>query len=378
MTHTGPDTAPILRALGPALIKGVRLVNRPLRQVGVPFARPELLLPHQRGRYTWTHYGVMIPSLPEPWRYFNVMILNGLSGGLILDRDDLVTTTARDTATAHASTGAPGANHFRGYALSRDCELRADGSLLDYGGDITISGTHPHRQVRVRAGDFTAELNLHCTDKVAWFARTWFYDHLSLLTEYEGEVALGGHRTPVSGLGTFEYAAAMFPGGYRREPLPARWKIPTDFFTYHVLNLPDGEQVLLANMAADGTEIISTAHVRSRSDHGWAAMDKDVAFQVTEYADQPVTGPGGRLTRWPRRFEWTVRRSGHTVLRVIGEPDTEPRHGVGQGYIGGCTATVEYQGMQHRTRGYFEYIDCRATAEARCEAGQRADQEARL
>jgi hypothetical protein len=359
LTHTAADTAPALRTVGPALVKGIRLVNRPLRHAGVAFDRPGMLVPHPTGRYTWTHYGVMIPNLPEPHRYFNVMIINGMSGGLMLDRDDLVATTARDTATAHASTAAPGAHQFRGYAISRDCDLRRDGSLLDYGQDITISGTHPHRQVRVRSGEFTADLSVRCTDKVAWFARTWFYDHLSLLAEYDGEVTIGGQRTPVSGLCTFEYATAMFPGGYRRKPLPPRWKVPADFFTYHVLNLPDGNQVLLANVAADGIEVISTAHVRSTANQGWAGMDQDVEFRVTEYAEEPVAAPDGHYTRWPRHFEWAVRRGGRTVLRVHGEPDTEPRPGVGRGYIAGYAATVDYQGQRYSTRGYFEYIDCR-------------------
>lgn len=53
--------------------------------------RPGLLVPHVGGhRYGWTHYGVTIPNLPEPHRYFSIMVIAGLPGGAGFDNDEAV------------------------------------------------------------------------------------------------------------------------------------------------------------------------------------------------------------------------------------------------------------------------------------------------
>ncbi|MFI1918148.1 DUF6670 family protein [Nocardia sp. NPDC020380] len=120
-----------------------------IRATGQPFTRPGMLKPHVGGhRYGWTHYGVMIPNLPEPHWYFSTMVIAGLPGATALDNDDAVTTSPRDTVTVSVSTAAPGAAFYRAYSMTEQCRLAADGSLLDFGGDVVIEGTYPEFRVR--------------------------------------------------------------------------------------------------------------------------------------------------------------------------------------------------------------------------------------
>src|SRR5260370_38712373 len=66
---------PLWRAVAPALFRTVPLMSRPaIRATHRPFSQPSIFKPHVGGhRYGWTHYGVMIPDLHEPHRYFSTM-----------------------------------------------------------------------------------------------------------------------------------------------------------------------------------------------------------------------------------------------------------------------------------------------------------------
>lgn len=332
-----------------------------VRRTGEVFDRPRMLAPHVGGRrYGWTHYGVMIPDLPEPHRYFSIMVIAGLPGATAFDNDDAVVISPRDTVTVSASTAAEGASYYGAHSMTRDCDLRADGSLLDFGGGVVISGRYPEFRVHVRAGDFTADLRLRCTGEVAWFARSVAYDHLSLFVAYDGWVAVADQRTTVSGLGTFEYAACLGLHGLVDRELSPSTKAPIDFFSYHVISVDETSQLLLADVHICGAPLATMAYFRSLVDDTWVTHT-GVRFEVTEYADEPVTDASGRLMRLPTRFTWTAG----DVLTVHGSVDSPPRFGVGRGYIIGYSCEGEYRGRQFQTRGYMEYIDCEAVDRAR-------------
>lgn len=348
--------APIVTRAAPLL-----LTSAAVRTTGEQFDRPEMLVPHVGGhRYGWTHYGVMIPDLPEPHRYFSIMVIAGLPGAAAFDNDDVVVTSPRDTVTVSASTAADGASHYRAYSMTRDCDLRADGSLLDFGGDVVISGQFPDFRVQVITGDFTADLQLRCTGEVAWFARSVAYDHLSLFVECDGWVAVGDQRTEVSGLGTFEYAACLGLHGLVDRRLSPSAKVPLDFFSYHVISVDADSQLLLADVHVLGDPLATMAYFRSRVDETWVTHS-GVRFQVTEYAAEPVTDAWGRSMRLPTRFTWTAG----DVLTVHGTVDSPPRFGVGLGYIIGYSCEGEYRGRSFESRGYMEYVDCEEVDRAR-------------
>jgi hypothetical protein len=301
----------------------------------------------------------MIPDLPEPHRYFSTMIIAGLPGATALDNDEAVTTSPRDTVTVSVSTAAPGAAMFRAYSMAEQCHLQADGSRLDFDSDVIITGTYPNMQISVSSDEFTAELRLSGTDQVAWSVRNPVYDHLSLCVKYDGLISTRGERTPVSTIGTFEYAACAGLHGLRDRPFTRSAKIPVDFFTYQVIGLDDHSHLLLADVHAIGKPLATMAFHRSIGGPTWVTH-RGVQFEVTEYATETTTDPYGNQMRLPVRFRWTAGRD----LIVEGTVDSPPRFGVGRGYILGYRCHGAFQGRRFESRGYMEYIDTEAADRA--------------
>lgn len=281
------------------------------------------------------------------------MVIAGLPGATALDNDHAVTTSPRDTVTVSVSTAAPEAAFYRAYSMTEQCRLRPDGQLLDFNSDVVIEGSYPEFQVRVRNGSLTADLWLHATGQVAWFARIPVaYDHLSLCVEYDGRVAVDGERTEVSGVGTFEYAACVGLHGLIDRPLDAAAKAPIDFFTYQVIGIDERSHLLLADVHVTGEPMLTAAYHRTVGQPTWVTHT-DVRFEVTEYAAETTTDPYGNTMRLPVRFTWTAGAD----LLVHGIVDSPPRFGVGRGYILGYRCHGNFQGREFDSRGYMEYID---------------------
>ncbi|OBK23579.1 hypothetical protein A5635_19125 [Mycobacterium asiaticum] len=331
-----------------------------IRATGQPFSRPSMLRPYVGGhRYGWTHYGVMIPDLPEPHRYFSTMIVAGLPGATAFDNDAAITTSPRDTATVSVSTAAPAAAMFAAYSMTEECHLEPDGSRLDFGGAVTIEGRYPNLQISTTATDFHAELRVTGTDQAAWFVRTPVYDHLSLCARYDGWITAHGERTEVATVGTFEYAASAGLHGLRDRTLGDSAKVPVDFFTYHVIAVDERTQLLLVEVHAAGEPVATMAYHRPVGGSTWVTH-RGVRFEVTEYATTTTTDPFGNQMRLPVSFRWTAGRD----LAVEGAVDTPPRFGVGRGYIVGYQCHGHFQGRPFESRGYMEYIDTEAADRA--------------
>lgn len=327
-----------------------------------PFETPEMMRPHAESRrWAWTHYGVFLPELPGPHRYLNTMTFIGATGALAFDNDYLAADDARDTATVLSSTAADGHHHYGAYDTGRDCSFADDGSRLDWGKDLSITGAYPHFHVRGHYDNFDVSLDIRATDQVSWFIRTPFYDHLSLfatatgtLTDKTGTVAI--ERT----LCTFEYARCMSPQALTAQPLSTQRKLPVDFFTYQIVNLDSSTQVLLTEVRAAGAVACLLAHVRCLD--GTTRVYDDVAMTVLSYQAQPSVDPRGRAMRVPRQLRWRVRdATGAEILTFDAEVDSPLRYGHGRGYVGAYTYQGTWQGRRPVTgSGYMEWVDCRA------------------
>lgn len=342
-----------------AALKGLMgILDHADAEQGQPFQRSGMMVPHTRSaRYGWTHYGVMIPDLPAPHRFFSIMSLVGTPGALAFDTDHALADTPRRSATVVSGTAATHPSHFGGYSIERDCEMRDDGSVLRFGEHVDIRGAYPEYRVRARYGDFDLDIEIRNTDKVSWFIRSAVYDHLSLLSHYSGGIQHRGERREISGLCTFEYAACASPHSLRDRRLPARMKLPVDFFTYQVINLASGTQLLLTQVMVGGRPILTAAYLRSAE--SYSRTLHDTRFEVLELQDGAAESPDGRRMQLPRRFLWTVRDEGREVLLLEGTVDTPFTYGLGSGYVGGYRYTGQQGGETISGRGYIEYIDRR-------------------
>ena len=194
----------MMHLAAPAIRRTLTTLNRGLDSADKwsarPFDEPGIMVPNVGSkRYGWTHFGVMIPDLPEPHRFFSTMSLIGATGSLAFDTDHALADQPRRNASVVAGTAASHPAHFGNYSTARDFVSRSDGSLIQFGDALTIAGGYPNYHLAGRLGGVDVDLRLTNTDKVNWFFRSPVYKHFSLLTEYRGgftETA-SGRRTEV-------------------------------------------------------------------------------------------------------------------------------------------------------------------------------------
>jgi hypothetical protein len=296
------------------------------------------------------HYGLMMPNLPAPYRFLNVIVVAGQPKAKLFRNPQLIRTTARDTANVLVGTSTGTPDHFQGYSIAQDCDLRPDGSCLRFGQDLILEGSYPHYSARREGHDFNFDLKLKATDKIAHFAKLigGAYDHWSLLCEYEGTIEHDGSKTPIAGLCTWEYARAF------------NVNLPLRFFTYQILNIDATTQVLLVEVRGPfGLLVQQRVYVRSLDDHG-SIYSRGFDLTVHEYQPQRVTTPAGRSLRLPKAFSWRVDDDqGHELIAIEGVANGDFQYGMAGGYAG----SYEYRGHFKRRdvagTGYIEWIDPR-------------------
>lgn len=323
-----------------------------------PLTEPSTMVPHvDSRRYGWTHYGVMIPDLPEPHRFFSAMSLIGATGSLAFDNDFALADRPRRNASVVVGTAASHPAQFGNYSIGRDFACAPDGSHIRFGEELTITGRYPEYRLTGRFGGVDADLRLTNTDKVTWFIRNPVYQHLSLLTEYSGRFSTATGTTDVAGLCAFEYGACPSPYQVRSTPLPPALKAPLDLFVYQIVNLGPDDQVLLSHHCIGGKPFLTTALHRSRHSYGRSLGHAE--FRVEQYRPAPEDTPYGIPMRLPAITRFTVRDEDGVVLDIRAEMDTPFTFGLGSGFVTGFRHESTWRGQTITGRGYQEYIDRR-------------------
>ena len=311
----------------------------------------------------------MIPDLPAPHRYFDVMSIVGTPGAAVFDNDHMMRGSPRNTATFVSATAAMG--HFESYSVRDDCELALDGSLIRFGDHLTLRNAYPDFRVEASYPDvaFTAELVIRASSTVTWFTHSSWYDHYSLLCEVDGWVGVGDERTPVSTLCTWEYGSSRSIYNLADAPVLARLKLPVDQFTYQIVNLDDTSQLLLGRNLVRRVAMGPFAQVRSLDRPGTRTYEAAMAIDP---AAEPLTTPDGRRMVVPERVRWEVRDDGCTIGRLEAAVDTPWVYGLGAGYVAGYEISGELTERgdlgRHeldRLRGYIEWSDTRPLARQR-------------
>ncbi|MDO8329220.1 MAG: hypothetical protein Q7T36_01975 [Fluviicoccus sp.] len=324
-------------------------VERSLRLNGNPFDPGTSVAPPQ-GRYTCVHYGIMVPNLPPPYNFLNLITVIGQPKVKLFRNSHLIKTTALDTANVLVGTAIGTPDHFNGYSVARDCELRPDGSYLRFGDDLVIEGRYPNFTARRSGKAFNFVLELRATSKIAHFAKMLggVYDHWALLCEYTGHIEHDGLKTPLQGLCTFEYARVI------------NLSLPLRFFTYQILNIDARTQVLMVVVLGPlNAELQRRVYVRSLDDHG-GTYTHGFDFIVHEHEAESVVTPDGTAMRLPKKFSWRVDdESGNELISIGGSANGDFKYGMAGGYAGSYGYRGRFKGRPIDGTGYIEYIDCR-------------------
>ena len=331
------------------------LVDRHRRLEGVAFDPSLTIRPPSGGRWSWVHYGVMVPNLPDPHRTFGIMAILGSPGVAIFANDAAISTSRRDASTVVSATSAMRPDSaFHAYSMNDDCELAPDGSRVRLGSDVWIDGGLPNVRVRRWHPDADVDLRLRATDTVTHFVDLagGLYQHWSVLCEYQGTVG----ETSASGLCTFEYAHGI---GVRTPAAMGNLAPPTRFFTYHVLNIDSSTQLLLSDVRSiANVPIVKTAFLRGPSRP--SEEYNDLSFRVLAHESAPRRTPDGRSMRLPAELEWTVcDRHGDEIVRLHGRCHGDWQYGLGAGFVGSYDFTGAVEGRSVTGTAYAEYVDLR-------------------
>jgi len=297
-------------------------------------------------RRSWVHYGVMLPGLPDPQRFFTVMAIAGTPGVRLFANDHLITTTPSDTAYVVSATSAMTRDQFRAYSIGRDCDFAPDGSRLRFGDDLSIAGRLPRLALRRRHPEVEVELDLDVSDVITHFVRLpGVYRHWSRLARARGRVG----DVEVDAPCTFEYAAGVGLHSLLDRRLPLH--LPASLFTYHVLNVDDETQLLFTWVRGPaGVPVQRAVHVRTprgasthRAGHRW-----------TVHSTESRETPDGRGMRLPRTFTWQA-----DVALVHGTAHGDWTYGLGAGFVGSYDYEGTFRGRPISGVGYVEYVDRR-------------------
>lgn len=324
-----------------------------------PFdSRTPMRPPSGRGR-NWAHYGVMVPGLPEPHRFFGVMSILGTPGIAVFANDHAITTTPADTVYTVSATAAMSDGQFFTHSIAEDCEFRSDGSYLRYGDDLLIEGTYPSFTVHRHHREVEAELEFQASQSVSHFAHIpGIYDHWSVLARCRGTIRHQNQTVDVDTLGTVEYATGT---GLQSLAPGTRRHLPVSFFTYHVLNIDDTTQVLMGEVLAGGLPIQRRVYVRRIDEDLGSVHRRGFDFSVSEY--QTARTPAGQSMAVPARLHWHVLdHQGEPLVAIDGVSNDDYAYGLGAGFVGSYDYTGSFRDRPVTGTAYQEYIDIRGSA----------------
>ncbi|MGX1811132.1 DUF6670 family protein [Nocardia sp. NPDC055321] len=313
---------------------------------GTPFD-PATPFHPPRGRHTTVHYGLMLPGLPEPLNFIDVIAVIGQPKLKLFRNEHLIETTAADTANLLIGSGTPFPGQFRGYRVDPAVIVTPDSDLIRFGDDFQLEGSHPAYSLRYDNPDFALTLEVCATDKISHFARLrgGLYDHWSLLCRYEGAVTTRGETHDLAGLCTLEYARAV------------DLALPFAFFTYQIINVDDTTQVLMVEVLGPlGLPVQRAVYLRSLTDHG-GTYEKNFRFDVLAREPEPRRTPNGISMHLASEFEWSVDdEHGNPLIDISATVNDDFVYGMAGGYAGSYRYIGSFRGAPITGTGYVEFI----------------------
>jgi len=316
------------------------------------FPRPEIAgFFRSHSRADWHHWGIMIPRMPAPFHYADIVVTMGSPGFEFLFTREDESHGPANTAELLVASGGHEAIH-RQFDIEADCrrsETPNEPVRLAMGDVLDLHGDHPRWSVTVEHPNARLALEISCDEEVTWFARVLgLYQHVGLLAHYEGTIDVDGKTHSVRGPCSFEYAfgrsSARLPGGPR---------IPLRLFNYEVMSLDDGRQLLAARIGRSPKSVqAQTAWLKGKG------LKQETFTSVTKQILEAVDAetPDGRVMRVPR--EWVCELDGpRGSARLECVLTTDLSYGLGRGYVAGYDFSGSLLGQSVSGTGYLEYVD---------------------
>lgn len=311
-------------------------------------------------RFASTHYGIMIPDLPEPFRYLSCASVIGDIGTSVTHTPSSISPyPAYDTVSlVHGTAISHPDEAFRVYSIDQDLQFNQEPFQVEFSNQTKLFEFENAYYLKTSQPQFEVDLKLTPTPAISWFSHSRFYEHYSVLMKYEGVIKQHEHVEPVSGLCTLEHWKATSVHKLLRGHAWADFKLPLNLFSYQVINLDHEQQLVLAFIGFAGQPAytsVSYRHINGTS----IQYDGDIKFDVIAYKTDPLITPDGHLMEVPQAMSWVVYHENKKVLDLVAVVDTPYCYGLASGYVSAYQWTGTFEGENMKGRGYLEYIDRR-------------------
>lgn len=301
-------------------------------------------------QYKFVYFGIILPNLPAPLHYFNFIGLMGAAHAPMLRNESAIHSTAIDTATILCSSSPHMVGQLHSYAMQRDCHFSK--SLWQFSNHEQILGNLPNFQIQRDDDELSCQLSVQTTTQVSYFnkMRLGLGEHWSTRCFFEGRIAYKEQIFPIAQHGVFEFARAIqFP------------YLPLAFFTYQIIQLNNGDQVLMAQTRDHFNRIVqSRIYLKYANVERTELFDEQVQFKVHRVYPKVVT-PNGQAMYLPREFEWNYQNKTGDIIQIQAQSRGDFKFGLAAGYVGSFKYQIKINAREeYGEAGYCEYVDCRA------------------
>lgn len=317
------------------------------------------LSPHTHyKRYGSTHYGVMIPDLPEPYRYLSWASVIGYVGFPITDSEFQISLRGKgDTASlVHGTALSSTEEAFKTYSIVDDIQFSQKPFSVIFNNETSLTEIEGGFLLATNREDLRIAISLVPTEAITWFAYGSLYKHFSVLMKYKGRIIQKGESIEVKGLCTLESWKAIATSMLKNQTLVNSIQIPVKIFSYQVINLNDEQQLVLAFICYEDQPILTSVYYR-HIDGTSVQFNGDIKFEVTTNKADPLITPDGYSMNVPETFTWIAYHDNEKVLGIRAEVDTAYCYGLAAGFVSSYKWHGQFQGKDLTGRGYLEYID---------------------
>ena len=319
------------------------------KQLNLALKKPHLNFHTPTKQYKLIYFGVILPNLPAPLHYLNFIGLFGATHAPMLRNDSSVLTSLSDTATVFSSCSPHMVGQLHSYSIDQDCFLTKN--LLQFSSIERISGNLPHLEIQREDSELSFQLKVHTTNHVSYFnkMRMGLGEHWSTRCYCEGHLIYKEQTYKIAHQGVFEFARAIqFP------------YLPLAFFTYQIIQLQNGDQVLMAQTRDSFNRIVqSRIYLKYVNQERTEVFDSNVQFQVHRVYPKVIT-PNGQGMYLPREFEWRYQNKKGDVIQIQAQSRGDFKFGLAAGYVGSFQYQIKMNAREESGEaGYCEYVDCR-------------------
>lgn len=307
-----------------------------------------------------THYGIMIPDLPEPHRYLSCAAVIGDIGAPITHVPMSQTQNLpHETATlVHGTALSTPQNSYAIFNIEQDLKIQQQPFSIEFADHTKLWEDQGIYFLKTQRADLEVDLRLEPTPAITWFSHSKLYQHFSVLMQYQGYVSHHNKKVMVQGLCTLEHWKSIAQSSLMPKHLLAKYPlIPLTSFTYQVINLDHEQQLVLAFICFAGQPAYTA--ISYRNIQGTSVQYDSAVFELTTLQPEPLITPDGYAMYVPQQFTWIAYHAGEKVLQINAEVDTPYCYGLAAGYVGAYQWQGVFEHKQMHGRGYIEFIDRR-------------------